>query len=248
MKNRPYYKTQELININDLFGDVLYPLTLTTVSNGTLNIAQHELLVTGDDGATVIITLNGQRYTCVTKFDNDGTSYIGANPSSLDFSEYPFMITKGCIVTETPGEYVLDMSVVQEKTVINYGFVAIIETQKDSNRNPYLLAEDAKKIKEMWENGIPVRVEVSHKSLAYMTTVTEVTSSFIFVSGANTYNGGMVFYGFSVNDGSLYEFNHINAGNVEENGDDYPKLFINNRWYKITVGDSGNLIATEVTK
>ena len=52
---------------------------------------------------------------------------------------------------------------------------------------------------------------------------------------------------FSVSDGSLYKYSVSYSGSIVENANVYPLMYIGNKRYKITVGSSGTLTATEVT-
>lgn len=144
--------------------------------------------------------------------------------------------------TESQGDYNLDVNITEQHIVGDYGLISTFSANDDESGVPYLSVEDAEAIAKAWENGIPVRVMVD----AYYTTVTDVSTSFIGMSGMGTNGVPVVSYAFRRDDGKLYSSNTMYLGNVFENGDNFPKMYINNRWYKITVGSDSTLKATQV--
>ena len=245
VKNRPFWreKTKEL-----MFPDITGPIEVTTEDNGSgIFFANGRFNVYRD--ATNYVVFDGVEYTCEPYYDETaGNTCIG----SLDFSNYPFFITKNIIATKTAGNHTVlqyfDLYTIQA----DYGPHLVIRTLKTADGTPYLAMEDVEKIKVAFKNGVPIRLLTSFGKLSTIMRVNDcVYSGFISASGFGSiyYDNIMtqIEYYFSTSDGSLHSSCVSHFGSIKEDTAYYPLMYIGNRRYKITVGDGGTLTATEVT-
>lgn len=243
VKNRPFWreKTKEL-----MFPDITVPIEVTTEDNGSgFFIANGDLNVI--PGVTNYVVFDGVEYACEPYYDEAvGEHVIG----SFDFSDYPFFIAENIIITKTAGNHTVlqyfDLYTIQTDYVPHL----VIRTLNTADRTPYLAMEDVEKIKVAFKNGVPIIINTIVRNLRAAMRVNDVTDSFIYTSGL-TFGTSMGIEQaellFSVSDGSLYGSKISFLGSIITNGAYYPVMFINNRYYKITVDDSGTLTATEVT-
>lgn len=244
VKNRPFWreKTKEF-----MFPYITEPIDVTTEDDG-----RGFFIATGDFrvqlGVTNYVVFDGVEYTCEPYYDETaGNVGIG----SFDFSDYPFFITKKVISTQTAGAHTVLQYYYVYTIQADYAPQLAVRTLKTADRTPYLAMEDVEKIKVAFENGVPITVHVSYRSVGFATRVNDVTNGYIFASGFSPQTGNGIMrqaeFVFSVSDGSLNQYSVSYSGSIVENAGTYPLMYINNRPYKITVGSGGTLTATEVT-
>lgn len=241
--NRPFWKEVVKKSLTEMMtGETT--VTVTTVENGGLNFAQGAFGVAPD--TTNYVIFDGVEYECTPYYDASvSTVVIG----SFDFSEYPFLITNGMIITKTAGEHTVEQYFDEVAIRANYAPYLEIKTEKTEDRTPYLTMEDVEKIKTAFTNGVPVRLDSIYRGVALTMNVSEVTESFICAFSIQEEGYGcieQITYRFSVGDGSLSYSGVFTLGQVIENGSHFPVMYINNRYYKITVADDGTLTATEI--
>ena len=204
-----------------------------------------ELLGLAPD-VTNYVVFDGVEYTCEPYYIEDGTMVIG----SLDFSDYPFLISYGVIATKTAGNHTVLQYYDAYTVQTNYAPHLAIQTLKTADGMPYLAMEDVEKIKAAFGNGVPIIFNTIVHNLGVAMRVNQVTDSFIYTSGFRSDNSRVIEQEeliFSVSDGSLYASKTSLLGSIITNGAYYPVMFIGNKYYKITVDASGTLTATEVT-
>ena len=243
VKNRPFWreKTKEL-----MFPDITGPIEVTTeadgsgffISTGTFGVAKD---------VTNYVVFDGVEYACQPIYNEESREYgIG----SLDFSNYPFFIVQNTIATKTAGTHTVlqyfDLYTIQTDYIPHL----VIQTLKTADRTPYLAMEDVEKIKVAFGNGVPIIFNTEFRNLCVAMRINMVTDHFIFTSGFIPVDSRVIEQVeliFSVSNGSLHESKTSILGSIITNGDYYPVMFIGNKYYKITVDNSGNLTATEVT-
>lgn len=243
VKNRPFWreKTKEL-----MFPYITGPIEVTTEADGS-----GFFIATGDFGVipdvTNYVVFDGVEYTCEPYYDEAGGEHV---IGSVDFIDYPFCIAKNTIITKTAGNHTVlqyfDFYTIQT----DYAPHLTIRTLKTADGTPYLAMEDVEKIKVAFGNGVPIIFNTTVRNLNVAMRVNDVTDIFIYTSGYIFSNSRVIEQAeliFSVSDGSLYASKTSLLGSIITNGAYYPVMFIGNKYYKITVNDSGTLTATEVT-
>lgn len=243
VKNRPFWreKIKEL-----MFPDITKPIDVTTEDNG-----RGFFIATGDfDVAkrkTNCVVFDGVEYTCEPYYSEEvGSTVIG----SFDFSDYPFCISSGLILTETAGNHTVLQYYYVYTIQADYAPQLVVRTLKTADRTPYLAMEDVEKIKVAFKNGVPITVHVLYGSVRFATRVNDADDNYIFASGFGPQTGNGIMrqaeFVFSVSDGSLKQYSVSYSGSIVENENTWPLMYINNKPYKITVDGSGALSATEV--
>ena len=243
VKNRPFWreKTKELAIPN-----ITEPMSVTTADSGYgFFLASGNFVVAPD--VTNYVLFDGVEYTCEPYYSEEAE---GTAIGSYDFSDYPFFISDGLIMTQTAGNHTVlqycDVYTVQA----DYAPCLVVHTKKTADGTPYLSMEDVEKIKVAFKNGVPITLYTSYESNDVTTRVNDVTISMISASGfGNSFSNiiPQIEFLFSTVDGSLHSSIPAHFGSIETSGKYYPLMFINNLVYKITVDDTGTLKATEVT-
>ena len=244
VKNRPFWreKTKEL-----LFPYITEPIEVTTVDNGSgFFSARGDFDVA--PSVTNYVVFDGVEYTCEPYYSVEGG---GLAIGSLDFKDYPFFIASKTIATKTAGNHTVlqycDVYTVQTDYVPHLS----INTRKTKDRKPYLVMEDVEKIKVAFEKGVPIALYTLYGNGRFPTRVYDVSNDYIFASGFGSFAPNNIMeqaeFVFSVSDGSLHDYSVSYSGSIVENSTIYPLMYIGNKRYKITVGSSGTLTATEVT-
>ena len=242
VKNRPFWREVE----KKAIPYIEYPISFTTtdVGNGFF-MAQGEFFVLEDTVGYVVF--DGVEYECEPHFDDfAGGIVIGAS----DFVAYPFCIVNGAIITKTAGEHTIEQYYYENVARAEYLPYLLIQTKKTEDKTPYIELEDVEKIKVAFKNGIPIRLDANVGGIGAYMQVLYVSESFIYASGLGVMARGtveQVTYVFYVKDGTLHRSASYVLGSVNDNGNNYPVMYINNRYYKITIADDGTLTATEVT-
>lgn len=182
VKNRPFYLETEWVNINDAFGATIYPMTVTTAYNNGVNIA-HGDFVFGKGTHKVIF--DGITYVCTRSEDGSIGGKI-VSETSIDFSEYPFVLMSKVILTKDSGEHTIDSIHFEEKiTKVNYvpRFV-IRSTWSEDTNSASVTVEDAKSLVEQWGKGVQCFVNVkTGRSTDSMCTVVNVGGIEIYAIG-----------------------------------------------------------------
>lgn len=240
LTDRPFWK--ETVKEPSPFGQI----TVVTADTGYgINFAQANVAPMAD--TTNFVVFDGVEYECEPYFDEElGTVAIG----SFDFSNYPFCIANGMLITKTAGEHTVQQYIIAHEIKADYAPFLHINTSRTDDWIPYLEMADVKKIKEAYSNGVPIRLETNRGTLSVVMQVIDVSEHFIFAHGfgsAGSYVMEHIEYQFSVNDGSLYESNIAHLGSIVDNSYSYPVMYIGNKRYKITVNDDGTLSATKLT-
>ena len=245
VKNRPFWreKTKELI-----FPEITEPIEVTTEDTKYgFATARGNFVV--DSDVTNYVVFDGVEYTCEPYYSEDaGGIAIG----SFDFSDYPFLISYGVIITPTAGVHTVLQYHDAYTTHISFIPHLVIYTSKAVDGvMPYLVMEDVEKIKVAFENGVPITLYTSYGNQSFTMRVYDVTDLFICASGLGTSSYDNIMkqaeFTFYVSDGSLSSYSVSYSGSIVENGNTYPLMYIYNNRYKITVDDSGTLKATKVT-
>ncbi len=244
VKNRPFWreKTKEL-----MFPEITEPIEVTTEDTEYgFAMARGNFVV--DSEVTNYVVFDGIEYTCEPYYSEDaGDIAIG----SFDFSDYPFLISNGVIITPTAGAHTVLQYHDAYTMHINYLPHLVIYTSKaEDGMSPYLAMGDVEKIKVAFENGVPITLYTSYGNRSFTMRVNDVTNSFIYASGFGSAYSDIISqaeFTFYVSDGSLESYSVSYSGSIVENGNTYPLMYINNGRYKITVDDSGTLKATKVT-
>ena len=257
VKNRPYYRTTEKGSINDKIGENAFPLTASTVPYNGMNIILDEhfasVLMELMTDKTCEVVFDGKLYVCEQQYSDVWGCYFGAPISSnntVDFSEYPFVLTQSGLVAETAGEHTVDIYWLKTSVNINYGNILRVEANWNDDRIPYLDMESVEAIIEAWDNGVPVHIDTIYSGSVGVTLMVTEVAGFIWATGVTSYGRGVaaVVQGFNLSDGSLYDSKCALGGSVTDDGNNtYTTMYIKGRWYKITVDSSGNLKATEIT-
>lgn len=244
VKNRPFWreKTKEL-----LVPLITEPIEVTTEDNGSgFFIATGEYFLAKPD-VTNYVVFDGVEYTCEPHYDEEaGNLIIG----SFDFSDYPFFIAKKIIATKTAGNHTVLQYYAVNTVHADYAPHLAIRTLKTADGTPYLAMDDVEKIKIAYRNGVPIMLNIVYGNYDTVMRVDLVSDSFIHASGFGSKSHGVTEHIeclFNVSNGKLYESNVSHLGSIKESGISFPVMYINNRYYKITVDASGTLTATEVT-
>lgn len=158
VRNRPFYLETEWVNINDKFGATLYPMTFTTAYNNGVNVARGAFVI-GEGTQKVIF--DGITYMCTRSEDGSVGGKI-VSETSIDFSEYPFVLMNGAILTKDSGEHTIDSIHCEEKiTKVNYVPRFIIgSTWSEDTNSASVTVEDAKSLEEQWDKGVQCFVRV----------------------------------------------------------------------------------------
>lgn len=251
-EERPYYKESSFYSPNELYGMELFPCNITVEATEQGNIAEFPFAAPlFDDFEEVRVIFDGEEYSCVVKATSYGTKYIGGNMETMNFDEYPFIIASNdTIATKTAGEHTIDASVKSSTIVANYMPKLTIETSETGDGVPYITENDLQRIATAYQNNIPIYINTGYDGLGMIMHVTELSSSFIYASCSLEYNFGCVAvytHTYSRSDGNLHRKGKMIQGTVLENGNNAPVMYINNRYYRIGISDSGTLTATEVT-
>ena len=253
IKNRPFYKESKLV---DPYNGKFYPLTVTTIESNGAYIAQNELLYV-HEGHKHVVIFDDQTYECDPFEMRDGSMAIGASPDStgtaFDFTTYPFIIMGHVIATKEPGEHTVSEYFYKDVCRYENGYLPklIVHYKKDENGNPYIAADDIAKIKYAYDNGIGVKLYTLQGKLGILAEVNEVSlSGFIRASYISSDNFGttIISHMYSTTDGSLIYRGEGFIGQTVDNGNIYPVLYINSKYYKIAIKSDGTLSATEITK
>ena len=242
VENRPFWKETEKVQT---MSDLEMPLVVTTADVSGAIGAQGQFGVANDTKNYVVF--DGVEYECEPYYVSE---FGGWAIGSMDLADYPFFIMNGVILTKTAGEHTVAQYYDSSKVIANYSPCLVVETEETSDNKPYLNMEDVERIKNAYNNGIPVWLDTSWGNVVQKMQVTDVTASFIYAFGCFDYGSkctSVVVYSFSIKDGSLYDENFSVTGSIKDNGSLFPVMVIKNIIYKITVGDSGNLVATEIT-
>ena len=222
-------------------------LTITTMDSEDGFIGFGPLRVVPDTKNYVVF--DGVEYECEPYFSSkEGAFAIG----SIDLVDYPFFISEGIIITKTNGDHTVQQYFDAHEVVADYSPCLIVNTEKTSDGKLCLNMEDVEKIQNAYKNGIPIRVDTSFGGLGVDMQVSQVTNYFIYVVGHVDYTAkclSTVLYMFTTSDGSLQDQRISTMGDIVDDvsSNHFPVMYINNKRYKITVGDSGNLVATEIT-
>lgn len=244
VKNRPFWreKTKEL-----MLPGITKPIEVTT-KDTEYGFAMARGTFVVDSEVTNYVVFDSVEYTCEPYYSEDaGGIAIG----SFDFSDYPFLISNGVIITPTAGTHTVLQYHDAYTMHINYLPHLVIYTSKAGDGiSPYLAMGDVEKIKVAFENGVPITLYTSYGNRSFTMRVNDVTNSFIYASGFGSAYSDIISqaeFTFYVSDGSLKSYSVSYSGSIVENGNTYPLMYINNGRYKITVDDSGTLKATKVT-
>lgn len=250
--DRPYYKESSFYSPNELSGMELFPCNITVEATEHGNVAEFPFARSlFHDFEEVRVIFDGEEYSCVVKATSDGTKYIGGNMETMNFDEYPFIIVSlGAIVTKTAGEHTIDASVKSSTIVANYMPKLTIKTSKTGDGVHYITENDLQRIATAYQNNIPIYIDTGYDNLGMIMHVIELNGSFIFASCSRTDSSGCVAvytHMYSRSNGNLYRKGKMIQGTVSDEGINAPVMYINNRYYRIGISDSGTLTATEVT-
>lgn len=240
VNNRPFWKEGERVPTTPGQG----PITVTTADNGNgFYFAGAPVFVV--PGAKNYVIFDGVEYECEPYSDETGQYLIGAE----NFVDYPFCIMSGAIITATAGTYTIEQYYEITKIHAEYAPCLEISTPISGDNMPYLDMESVEKIRIAWDNGIPVRIGTVHHNQPKTLHVSKADYEFITAIGCFAENNlvKQVVQMYSAEDGRLYMSSCSTSGTILEGGNYLPVMDINNRQYKITVGESGNLVATEIT-
>ncbi len=252
-EERPYYKESSFYSPNELYGRELFPCNITVETTEHGNIAQFPIAsYLFDNFEEVRVIFDGEEYSCVEKTTSDGAWYIGGNMETMNFDEYPFIIVKnGVIATKIAGEHTIDASVKSSTIVANYMPKLTINTLKTGDGIPYISENDLQRIATAYQNNIPIYINTIYDNARMIMYVKELNNSLIHASCSQTDSYGCVAvyaHTYLRSDGNLYEKSKMIQGTVSENGNYAPVMYINNKYYRIGISDSGTLTATKVTK
>ena len=251
-EERPYYKESSFYSPNELYGMELFPCNITVNTTEHGNIAQFPsatYLFGSFDEVRVIF--DGEEYSCVIKTASNGSQYIGGDMETINFDEYPFIIASGVIVTKTAGEHTIDASVKSSTIVANYMPKLTITTPYTGDGVPYITENDLQRIATAYQNNIPIYIKTRYDNLVIIMHVIELNNIYIYASCSQTDNYGCVAvytHMYTRSDGNLYKKSKMIQGTVSENSSYAPVMYINNKYYRIGISDSGTLTATQVTK
>lgn len=244
LKNRPFWretKRERLVKEEYLPNPVI---TVTTTDDGGFNIAQNEFLDYMPD-TTNIVVFDGVEYECEPHYDESAGAYV---IGTSDFTDYPFCITYGMIITETAGTHTIEQFFDKVETKYEYLPFLTVETLKNSDKTPYLELEDIERIKHAWENGIPVRINTNVGNLIVQMNVVHVD---VYIIAVNYHVNSrslveQVLYSFDMTEGILKFSAKSYLGNLNDSGTDFPILLMRNAPYKIDVDSDGKLTATKL--
>lgn len=206
-------------------------------------------------GDTVKLKVDGVEYSLIA-FDDNGNATIGDTFGEFytGMGAYGWLIMSGSTAYTCFAKAAHNLS---WKTNVAIPFDVkfmhkplVVRTEKDENEIPYITMEDVEKIKDAFLNGIPVRLRTNKRSFGIDMNVDYVNDSFIYATHFSEDAYGVmqqIAYEFSVSNGTLHCSAISYLGSVTESGNNYPLMFINNRYYKITVSSDGVLQATEYT-
>lgn len=251
-EERPYYKETSFYSPNELYGMELFPCNITAVTDEYGNYAEFPIakyLI--NDFEEVRVIFDGKEYSCVEKTTSDGTRYIGGNAETMNFDEYPFIISGDrTISTKTAGEHTIDAYVKSSTIVANYMPKLTITTLNTGDGVPYITKNDLQRIATAYQNNIPIYINTSYDKLGMIMHVIELNDSFIYASCSKTDTYGCVAvytHMYSRSDGNLYRKGKMIQGTVSENTTNAPVMYINDKYYRIGISDSGALTATKVS-
>ena len=237
LTDKPFWKETEKIAIHT------EPISVTTTDMGGMNGASG-VLVKPVPETTNYVVFDGIEYECAPYFSEEAQSLV---LGSLDFGKYPFLIAAGLIVTKTAETHTVqqfyDKSIVKSEYAPHLNVVA----HRDDDRKPYLDMEDVEKILNAYSNGVPILIDEAFNQTVTLH-VEWASEHFIYATGYMDSNMGVGRYvacEFSTVDGrgSTTSFR---LGEIDENANILPVMYINNRYYKITVASDGTLKATEI--
>ena len=182
VRNRPFYLETEWVSINDMVGATIYPMTFITADNNGVNVAQGDFVF---GKGTQKVIFDGITYVCTRSEDGSIGGKI-VSETSIDFSEYPFVLINGAILTKDSGEHTIDSIHCEEKiTKVNYvpRFVIRSTWSRDTN-SASVTVEDAKSLVEQWGKGVQCFVDVrTTQSTDSMCTVVNVGGIKIYAIG-----------------------------------------------------------------
>lgn len=182
VRNRPFYLETEWVSINDLVGATIYPMTFTTADNNGVNTAQGDFILGRSD--TYKVVFDGVTYVCIRS--EDGSIGGKVSETSVDFSEYPFILMDGLIATKDPGEHTID-SIHFEEGIYKVNYVPrffIRSTWSKDTNSASVTVEDAKSLVEQWSKGVQCFVDVrTAQSIGSMCTVVNVGGIIIYAIG-----------------------------------------------------------------
>lgn len=182
VRNRPFYLETEWVNINDAVGATIYPMTFTTADNNGVNIARGDFIL---GRGTHKVIFDGITYVCTRSEDGSIGGKI-VSETSIDFSEYPFVLMERMILTKDSGEHTIDSIHYEEKiTKVNYvpRFVIRSTWSRDTN-SASVTVKDAKSLVEQWDKGVQCFVNViTSQSTGSMCAVVNVGGIEIYAIG-----------------------------------------------------------------
>lgn len=183
VKNRPFYLETEWVSINDEVGSTIYPMTFTTVEDNGVNIAQGGFLL-GKGSHKVVF--DGVTYVCTRPVDGSIGGKI-VSETSIDFSEYPFVLMNGKILTKDPGEHTIESIHFEKEThKVNYlpRFTIKSTWSRDTN-SASVTVENAKSLVEQWDKGVQcfVDVKTSRSTNSMCAVVDAYGVGFIYAIG-----------------------------------------------------------------
>lgn len=226
-----------------------FPVTLETVVDDGSQFAMvsselMDLPLLGGVGAGVKVTFDNVEYMCEVRRNDQGLLHIGSEPP---FEDYPFLVIRGALVTKNPGEHTIDFTVYADQFVPgDYGDTFACSTETDSDGNERLNMSTLNKVVDYVHRNIPVKISVNF-GVRHALHVTYYAGSFIYLSSAyhdGKYNVRTYAAMISCSDGLVTYKASCSLGEINDNGNNYPVLYINNRNYKVDVDDNGALIAT----
>lgn len=225
--------------------EITEPITVTTVDFGNGMIGASGPFYVAEDVTNYVI-FDGVEYTCEPYYEEAGG---GTAIGSLSFSDYPFLIADGVILTQTPGEHTVLQY--REGYAIHADYLPCLSIYAGmtEDRTPYLTMEDVEKIRTAFAAGVPVRITSNYGSAGIYMNVLHVSESFIFAFAVDLlpYNlMDFIIYQFSVRNGTLDQSGVSRLGSVVQDGNFYPVMRIGGGTYKINVVN-GNLTATLLT-
>lgn len=182
VKNRPFYLETEWLNINDEFGVTFYPMTFTTVDNNGVNTARGEFVL----GVGIHkVVFDGVTYVCTMSEDGSIGGKI-VSQTSIDFSEYPFVLMEHVVLTKDSGEHTID-SIHYEKKITKVNYVPrfiIRSTWSTDTNSASVTVEDAKSLVEQWGKGVQCFANVkTGQGTDSMCTVVNVGGIKIYAIG-----------------------------------------------------------------
>lgn len=192
VRNRPFYLETEWVSINDQVGATVYPMTVTTADNNGVNIAKGDFEL--GPGGTHKVVFDGVTYVCTPSEDGSIGGKI-VSETSIDFSEYPFVLMSQVILTKDSGEHTIDGIYCEEKiTKVNYAPRFVIRSTWSSDTNSAsVTVEDAKSLEEQWDKGVQCFVNVrTSQSTGSMCTVVDAGHGGICIYAIGFGLGGFI--------------------------------------------------------